>query len=103
MKMPAALALLILIGFNSCKSKDKTVKPASENSMDAARNFIRAALDGKFQQAATYMVNDSTNLNWLDVAERSYQKADQSIRDGYRSATINFFGMVEPVKDSVAL
>lgn len=76
-----------LLGATSCKNgKDK--ENSAENNIDAARNFIRAALDGKFDIARTYMVADSINTNYMDVAERSYQKADKATKDGYRTASI---------------
>ena len=74
----------------------------SENNIDAARNFIRAALDGKFNEARTYLVADSTNTNWMDVAERSYEKSDQATKDGYRTASINIH-RVDPVNDSTTI
>jgi hypothetical protein len=95
--------LFLLFSFAACKSKDNSSTPRSENSVDAARNFIRAALDGRFEQAKTYMLADSANLNWLDVAERSYKKAEQSVRDGYRAASISVISLVEAVKDSVTI
>lgn len=94
--------LAITVILFSCKSKDKTVAK-SENKVDAARNFIRAALDGKFSEAATYMLQDSVNLNWLDVAERSYQKADQAVKDGYRAASIRFPGDMRDIDDSTSI
>lgn len=92
----------IVLG-TACKSKDNTSAPPSENSIDAARNFIRAALDGKFEVAKKYMLIDSANLDWLNGAERSYDKADASIKSGYRAASINIIRFVEPIKDSVTL
>ncbi len=87
----------------SCKGKDKQVPGKSENNIDAARNFIRAALDGKFNEARTYMLSDSVNVNYMDVAERSYQKAEQLTKDGYRTSSINIISVMEPVKDSVTV
>ena len=75
----------------------------SENNIDAARNFIRAALDGRFNEARTYMLADSVNINYIDVAERSYQRADQTIKDGYRSSSINIISVKESIKDSVTV
>lgn len=92
----------IAIG-TGCKSKETETNPESENNIDAARNFIRAALDGKFDKARTYMLADSINTNYMDVAERSYQKAEQSTKDGYRSASINIVEVKEPVKDTVTI
>jgi hypothetical protein len=96
------LVFIILLSFAACKSNDKAVAK-SENKVDAARNFIRAALDGKFAEAATYMLQDSVNLNWLDVAERSYQRADQTVKDGYRAASIRFPGDMVNINDSTSI
>jgi hypothetical protein len=103
MKRYNFIFLFLLFSFAACESKDKTSTPKSENSIDAARNFIRAALDGKFDQARGYMLQDSLNTNYMDIAERSYQKADQSIKDGYRAASINIVRMVPLIKDSLSV
>jgi hypothetical protein len=103
MKGLAIIFLLSIISIAACKSKENSSTPKSENSIDAARNFIRAALDGKFNQARNYMLTDSVNTNYMDLAERSYQRADQSIKDGYRAASISVIRMVEAVKDSVTI
>jgi len=94
--------LILLSFFLSCKNKKESEKQ-SENNIDAARNFIRAALDGKFDLARTYLLQDSVNLNYMDVAERSYQRTTQETKDGYRSSSINIHEVTEPVKDSVTL
>ena len=86
-----------------CKSKENQTTAESENNIDAARNFIRAALDGKFTEARTFMLADSVNINYMDVAERSYQRADQAIKDGYRSSSINIVSVKEPIKDSLTV
>lgn len=95
--------MFLLFSFMACKSKDKQTATASENNIDAARNFIRAALDGKFTEARTFMLPDSVNINYMDVAERSYRNADQSVKDGYRGSSINIVSVKEPVKDSVTI
>ncbi len=95
--------LLLSFYFFACKNNDKQQGEKSENNIDAARNFIRAALDGRFNEARTYMLNDSVNTNYMDVAERSYQKAEQSTKDGYRAASINIVEVMEPVKDTVTV
>ena len=98
--LPVCLAFIIL---PACKDpKDKTTG-ISENNIDAARNFIRAALDGKFDEARTFMLTDSVNTNYMDVAERSFQKAEQAVRDGYRTSTIRIFSPVTEVNDSTTI
>ncbi|HWR33048.1 MAG TPA: hypothetical protein VN451_05965 [Chitinophagaceae bacterium] len=89
----------VVIGI-ACKSKKHKV--VSENNIDAARNFIRAALDGKFDEARNYMLSDSLNNNYMDVAERNYARADAETKNGYRGASINMH-MVSPVNDSITI
>lgn len=49
------------------------------------------------------MLPDSVNMNYMDVAERNFQKTEQSTKDGYRTASINIIRVMEPVKDSVTV
>lgn len=100
MKRNYLFFLFLLFSFYACKNKETT---KSENKVDAARNFIRSALDGKFDEARTYMLPDSVNTNFMDVAERSYQKAEQSTKDGYRSASITILNVNDQVKDSITV
>ena len=92
--------LFLLFIFGACGEKKKQV--VAENDIDAARSFIRAALDGKFNEARTYMLTDSVNSNWMDIAERNYQKADRDTKVGYASASINIH-QVSPVDDSTTV
>ncbi|MEO6612973.1 MAG: hypothetical protein ABIT05_10840 [Chitinophagaceae bacterium] len=89
--------------FSSCKSNDNKSTNDSENNIDAARNFVRAALDGKFNEARNYMLTDSVNTNYMDVAERSYQRADQAVKDGYRTSTIRIYSPLVEVNDSTTI
>lgn len=93
---------MFLLFFAACKTDDKKTEAKSSNSIDAARNFIRAALDGKYREAKDYLLQDSVNLNWMDIAERNYLKADQSTKDGYMASSINMHE-VTPVNDSTAI
>lgn len=69
--------------------------PADNNSttfassdIDAGRKFVRAALDGKFDQAQAYLLSDSLNLNYLEVAARSYDKLSNADKESYKGASI---------------
>jgi len=93
---------VLLTGIIACKNEDNQ-SAKSENNIDAARNFIRAALDGKFSDARTYMLADSVNTNYMDVAERSFNNTDKATKDGYRASSINIISVTEPVKDSVTV
>jgi hypothetical protein len=92
--------ILLAILFFACNNSKQTDKP--ENDIDAARDFIRAALDGKFDEARKYLLQDSSNLQFLNAVERNYAKMDAESRGGYRSASINIH-LVEPVNDSTTI
>ena len=100
MKRYRFFSLLLLL--YSCNNKDTKTPSKSENDIDAAREFIRSALDGKFEQAKTYLLKDSSNMQYMDVAERSYEKIDPDTKNGYRSASINIHN-VTPVNDSTTI
>lgn len=83
------LAVLFLPFFYACNDNEPVVvsdKP--ENDLDAARTFIKDALDGKFEQARQIMLRDSTNDQTMDVIERNYERMPQADRVGYRNSSI---------------
>lgn len=93
--------LFLLFASASCSNiSDKEKKP--ENDIDAARDFIRAALDGKFDLAKTYMLEDSSNNQYLDAVTRNYQKLTDSTKNGYKESSINIH-LVNPVNDSTTI
>lgn len=100
MKRYPFIFLILLFVFYACNNNKEQGK--SENDIDAARNFIRAALDGKFDEARTFLLPDSVNTNFMDVAERSYRKTDDETKSGYRSSSINIH-QVSPVNDSTTV
>ncbi len=98
---PSAL-LLALLFFAACGNEEKA--PAtSDNHVDAVRNFVRAALDGKFAEARMFMISDSVNNNYMDVAERSYGNMSQENKDGYRASSIQFPSPMITVNDSTSI
>lgn len=101
--IPIAIWTFLVFLAVSCKNSDQKTQGQSENNIDAARNFIRAALDGKFNEARLFLLPDSVNVNYMDVAERSYQRSERSVKDGYRSASINIMEVKNPVKDSITV
>ena len=103
MKNTYTVFLFLLFLCVSCKNTDKAkVEDEPENSVDAARDFVRSALDGKFREARAYLLEDSVNTNYMDVAERSYQKASQEVKDGYRTSTI-YIHKVDSVNENTSI
>ena len=101
-KLLLPVFLLLQCFFYACTNDDRKETGQSENDIDAARNFIRAALDGKFDEARTFLLEDSSNIHYIDAAERNYQKADITTKDGYRASSINIHE-VNKVNDSATI
>jgi nitrous oxide reductase accessory protein NosL len=96
---------LFLHFFCACSdNNDKTgVIPASENDVDAARNFINAVLQSDFTKAGTFIINDSLNKEWLYATERSFkEQLTPDERKGYTEASINIHS-VQQESDSVSI
>jgi hypothetical protein len=103
MKSVLAICFLFLQFFLACNSSDKTEIPASENDVDAARNFIDAALKGHYDDARKLVLQDSANNAWIDLFRRNYQE-HMSLADkaGYREASINIHN-VATLNDSTTV
>jgi hypothetical protein len=92
---------LVMAGCANDKKENKEV--TSENDVDAARNFIRSALDGNWREARRFMLQDSTNTQLLDAYENNYQThMNKEDKRGYREASITLYDTRE-VNDSVAI
>ena len=87
----------------ACNNTDKqTTESKSDNDMDAARNFLDAALKGNYKDASAYMLQDSTNLGYLAVTERSYQKLDVIKKDSLKTASLRFYD-TNQINDSTTI
>ena len=101
MKRIFILYLAVLTIFTTCKNRtSETV--ASENDIDAARNFIQAALDGRWEDANKYMLQDSINVQLLETSEQSYRSKSSEDKRGYRESSINLFGS-RKIGDSITI
>ncbi len=73
----------------ACNSDDRqATTTTSDNDIDAARNFIQAALMGDYDKARTFMVNDSLNQGHIGAIERLNERLSQQERDKYKAASI---------------
>lgn len=94
-------SFLFLQFFWACNNPDKeAAKP--EGDLDAARTFIRDALDGRFSAARQLMLPDSTNDQRMTDTERTYQNMSQADKVGQRNATIQIHKTRE-VSDSIKI
>jgi hypothetical protein len=91
--------LFLLMG---CTNSDKEAGSKSDNDMDAARNFLEAALKGDYKHASVYMLQDSANQEYLNVSERSYQNRSPEAKEKLKAASLRFFD-TKQVNDSTTI
>jgi hypothetical protein len=77
----------------------KTFTPA-EDAQDAGRQFIRASLDGDYEKARFYLLNDSVNLLLINKWQQDFDKLDRDTRQNYREASIIAMN-IKTINDSV--
>lgn len=98
-KMLLGAALLSLL---ACNNANENTAATPEGDVDAARMFVRAALDGNYKAAQNLIVPDSANKEWLAVAERSYLQNDVTRQRGLRESSINIHD-TKRLNDSVTV
>ena len=92
MKLITTIAVFLLFLLANCNNSDKEAKEGkSESDVDAARNFLDAALKGDFKLASSFMVQDSTNLGYLAVTERKFNQMDADQKRNLRNASLRFY------------
>jgi hypothetical protein len=87
--------------FTACNNRNSET-PVSENDIDAARNFIQAALDGRWSDANKYMLQDSVNIQLLETVEESYRAKNSEDKRRYRESSINLYGS-RKIGDSITI
>jgi hypothetical protein len=103
MKMLLPFSLICMVLICACNSDQQEKETTSENDVDAARNFIRSALDGKWREARRFMVQDSTNTQLLDAYESNYEThMNREDKRGYREASITLYDSRQ-INDSVTI
>jgi hypothetical protein len=103
MKRIQFIFLFLLFSFYACNNEETKPPQDPEYDIGAAREFIRAALDGQFDKARNFMLQDSLNMQFMDAAERSYERTDKETRYGYKSSSIRIYSPVVPVNDSTTI
>ena len=89
MKKLALLLVAFLPLFWACGNNNEAPEStAGENDIDAARMFIRSALDGRWKDAKGLIVQDPVNIEDLETAERMADRRDALTQRNYREAQI---------------
>ena len=87
MKCLINLSIVVLIfSFTSCNNQGSYKK--AEDAQDAAREFIRASLDGNYDKAKFYLYSDSTNRFLMERWEKTYSRLNEEEKQKYKDADI---------------
>jgi hypothetical protein len=98
MKKIVYLTSFLLFCLSACNEDKK--EPASENDVDAVRNFIQAALEGNYEKAKTFMLADSISMERMSNIERVNLSPEE--KKGLAAASINVHNITR-VNDSTTI
>ncbi|MGV3658373.1 MAG: hypothetical protein ACO1NX_10470 [Chitinophagaceae bacterium] len=106
MKSKLFYSFLFLLFLGACGNNENDRSDSTkttESDVDAARNFIRTALDGRYDKLDEMVVPDSTNLALVEVAHMTYQsRMSPEDKRGYRESSINIHN-VQTLNDSTTI
>jgi hypothetical protein len=77
---------ILIVLFAACNT-ERTFKKA-EDAQDAGREFIRASLDGDYEKAQFYLLQDSVNRLLMDKWEKGFDQFEATVRQQYKQASI---------------
>lgn len=98
MKKIVRLTPFLLLCLLACNDAGQNMK--SENDVDAARNFIQAALNGDYNKARGYMLPNQINEQRMDAIERVPLRSDE--KKGLAEASINIHN-VSKINDTATI
>ncbi len=79
----------LLLCLTACNNDDRqSTSSGSDSDIDAARNFIQAALVGDFERAKIFMINDSLNHEDLNAIQRLNERLTKEEKEKYQGASI---------------
>ena len=94
------LLTAILFFCGGCTEPEGFKKP--EDALDAAREFVRAVLDGDFKKAELYVLPEENNLRLFTRYKEYMRKQPEKERLGLKSSSI-LVNKVEAMNDSVSI
>jgi hypothetical protein len=82
--LPFFISVLTL---TACNDTDRNLSDESGDDINMATNFLRAALDGKFDKVKTYILQDPLNLADLEASKLLYERMSEEEKKLYRGAS----------------
>ena len=101
--MKTICAALLLFFFFSCGQKEEDTYHTPENALDAGREFIQLSLQGKFNQAGRYMLQDDENRYWLSKWTQDFSKITEQQKAAFAKSSINITEVADVVPDSITV
>lgn len=92
------LGIMVLLFLAGCKGGEE--RNEAETDLVAAKGFVQAALKGKYDRAADFMLHDSLNDERLDAVSRMELSSDE--KQGLWDASINIHSR-KLVNDSTSI
>jgi len=96
--MKKVLFSSLLLTLFAC-SGERTFKKA-EDAQDAGREFIRASLDGDYEKAEFYLLQDTTNRLLMAKWRKDFEVSDPATKKHYKDADILPIN-IQTINDSV--
>ena len=93
----AAFTIIIIISLSAC-TNDKDIK--LNDPLNSGRGFIESALKADYVKADKYLLQDSTNQQYLEGLIDFNKNSNKEERENYRNANIIVDSLVE-LSDSV--
>jgi hypothetical protein len=93
------LLSILIVSLPGCNEK----KDRPDDALGTARAFIRASLDGNYEDAKELMLKDSINLFELNQLSLRYsQQLSVAEKEGYKNASI-IIHSVDQVNDTIVV
>lgn len=86
----------------ACNNKNENFQEP-ENALDAGREFIQLSLQGKFNSANQYMLQDAENKYWLDKWSKDFAQKSEQEKTSFAKSSINISEVADVVADSVTV
>jgi hypothetical protein len=97
--MKYCIVFLFITAMTACGEKPYS---KSKEPVDAAREFIRASLDGDFKKAKLYLAKDDNNQNFYRMYMDKYDKLAPIEKEGFKKSSI-LINKVENINDSTII
>lgn len=97
------LAIIASIWLLICCNSKKENFTEPDNALDAGREFIQLSLQGKFNAANMYMLQDDDNKYWLDKWSKEFAQKSEQEKTAFATASINISEVADVVPDSVTV